>query len=301
MRSGVKPSTMKKSTTRTTYSSQENARANRLPFESPAFDKDKHMPKNEVVAILCPGPNLELYDPQSEYGLVIGVNRASVFHECDWLVALDVSGFERQNVFTKKWCDVNGYPKGKPRVFSGGISALKKITDWLPDKYEMPAKFPGELNWPWKSYSLFGAMMLAYRLGAEKIHCYGVFWDGNLDFDGKSFSSRNAARWMTEKFMFKQAKEWLATKGVMLCRIIQPIGEEDESKLKPDPDPVPTHIEAGMTLGVSGGEFSVKVDEDEEYQESVNGSGSGDGGIPDDGATDDLTQEEIEGLKKIDQ
>ena len=297
MKLSQKPPAMRSSTHRTTYSSEEQRRyAEVLPFTSPPFDKDKHMPKNEVVAILCSGPNLELYDPEYEYGLVIGVNRGSIFHECDWLVALDVSYRKRQTAFTKEWCDINGYPKGNPKVYfggGGGISSLRKITDWLPDNYEMPKAFPGELNWPWLSFSLFGAIMLAYRLGAEIIHCYGVTWEGNLDFDGKGFRSRDEARWMTEQFMFKQAMEWLETKGVKLRRIFQPIGEEYEVEVK-EKEYTYTHIEAGMTLGVEGGEFRVKVTKDEEADERDDVCRGSDGVDLDDHDTIDLDEEELE-------
>lgn len=176
-------------------------------------------PAGRKIAVLCPGPSLRTFPAvRHRYDLRIGVNRAVGHVPCDYWVMLDAPVFERV-------C-----PLGFPRVMSpmsqwrevlGKASlsaAARKHQHMVPESVR--ASLPREVV-RWESWSSTAAVALAYHMGATRIDCYGMDWEGKADFDGATHPTdcRDADRWRRERKCFIEMRVALGQRGVKLARI----------------------------------------------------------------------------------
>jgi len=167
-----------------------------------------------AAAVLCPGPSLYELDGTGNPDAVIAVNRAATVFGADFWVTLDA--------YTADWDEVVGTPalvcthvvrnkiiEGHPALAAGGHVEVDRLT--LPG---------GGLAQPFVRWGWGAAVLTAAAVGAVRIDCYGMDWEGEGDFDGfcSSHQNRTPARWGREKKLFGRLRGKLAADGISLQR-----------------------------------------------------------------------------------
>lgn len=173
------------------------------------------------VAILCPGLSLAQFTQQpGEYDVLIGVNRAAGFKPCDYWVMLDYETFARSE------------PIGWPTIVTrGGI--YRALVRAFPDAKKHPfinAKlYDGPIAQRWKAFSSTTALMFAAHLGATRIDCFGMDWEGLSDWDGMPHAGRDPERWEREMKLWEGLVRWLANRNVEVSRgfVTKPGGPDE--------------------------------------------------------------------------
>lgn len=172
------------------------------------------------AAILNPGPSLvETFADREGYDIRIGVNRAVGAFRCDYWAILDsAEAFEQAK------------PIGTPAILSIDASWLRllKMTEPGPraakhrfiDFNDVSAIVPIAQVCQ-KIYSIYAAIALAYKLGANQIDVYGADWEGEADFDGRTWCNNNRGedRWKSERNGFESLRTWMLERGVLVTRI----------------------------------------------------------------------------------
>lgn len=166
------------------------------------------------AAVLCPGPSLIEFRGGTGYGAVIGVNRAAAYTPCDWWVICDEQTFAM--------C----VPLGSPSVVCDQDCLARLLRKyprsadyaWLDREHDWPPR-KGPCRW-WR-FSATSALVLAARLGATHVDCYGVDWRGACDWDGYTHSGqcRTVTRWADERQVWQSTVDTLAERGVTVERI----------------------------------------------------------------------------------
>lgn len=181
-------------------------------------------PKIHRVALLCPGPSLAQFPDFDElergtYAAVIGVNRAAGHAACDYWVLCDNSAMQHTVPAGRPTlvCD----PECRQRLqkaFPATVEAMP-WRDRVEDMECLQSELtPGRAKW-WH-FSATSALILAWRLGATEIVCYGVDWQGVEDWDGHTHlgMSRNEERWTRECQLWTQVVDLLARRDVTVTR-----------------------------------------------------------------------------------
>lgn len=167
------------------------------------------------VGILCSGPSFKrfLETPVKHDGF-IGVNQAAEAWACDWWSWGDAAAFDRFE------------PIGRPAIFTGRgslqyVRRRERIAEHEWRYYEDCATpCPSDLDW--RGYSMTAAMVLAETLGARRIVLYGADWCGTGYFSGSGLNPEvnSAYRWGNEKHHYSRLKGWLASRGVVVERVL---------------------------------------------------------------------------------
>jgi hypothetical protein len=162
------------------------------------------------VAILCPGRSVTQFAPgPGEYDKLIGVNRAAGFKPCDYWVMLDYEVFARSEPI--------GWP---PIVTRGGI--YRALVRAFPEGSKHPfinaKSCDGPVSLHWKAFSSTTALMFAAHLGATRIDCFGMDWEGDSDWDGTPHTGRDPERWAREEKLWDDLVRWLANRLIVVMR-----------------------------------------------------------------------------------
>jgi hypothetical protein len=177
------------------------------------------------VYVLCPGPSLAGVDwfdlSGPETAAVVAVNRAILVAEADYWVALDA--------VTAQLIDEAAMPEHRPTLVMSHSCRYDAVAS-RPWVGALPHIDPGSLvhepSAAWRQKSLTVACVVAKdRCRATEIVCLGVDWDGDRDFDGRSFGcqKRGAKRWAEERAIFDRLVEEFAAEGVLLLRASRPV------------------------------------------------------------------------------
>ena len=168
------------------------------------------------ACILCPGPSLAeaLRRPlREEYETVVGVNRAAEAFACDDWVALDVRTFGMTA------------PMGRPTIVTSLPHFRAMCREW-PGAREYPHLDPRDvvpqsLRREWATKGLLTAVAVAWARGADVIDCFGLDWEGEADFDGRTFAGqkRTVERWQREAEQFARLAADLARRGAAVTRV----------------------------------------------------------------------------------
>lgn len=185
-----------------------------------------------TAAILCPGPSLARVAPETvaAYDARIGVNRAVLHVACEWWATLDGNLFSAAAGFTP--------PVNQPCLVCsrGTYCSLRRVHTELQDwpwldtrQIDCPGDPLHQLRW--RKFSFTTAIVLAAKLGARKIDCFGADmlgeadWDGHTDPRNKRDETRTDAagkvlqgRWPMERKIFAELAAVLAGQGVEVSR-----------------------------------------------------------------------------------
>ncbi len=154
------------------------------------------------TAIISCGPSAKLYEKRTiDYDLIIGINYAVKYYQCDWWIFQDVGQLTEYT------------PLGSPKIWT------IHTADYLSNKANRPFKVNWfDLGvvpyWFWPSiWTAHTALMVAYKLGASSIDCYGFDMVGNGDITGISTverqNGRTTGRWNREKADIDRMLTWL--------------------------------------------------------------------------------------------
>lgn len=72
----------------------------------------------------------------------------------------------------------------------------------------------------WSMFSATAALMLALRLGASVVECFGCDMTGTLNYDGtpEPAANRTAERWALERIIWEKTRNVLEESGVeVIC------------------------------------------------------------------------------------
>lgn len=159
-----------------------------------------------VIDVLGLGETLSTY--QSRGNITIGVNDIFAKRPADFIVIADPPARftpQRRQVIAGSHCQavVSHYRDWQPLVRNFRYIRLSSHRSTLKDLH-------GSYAFPFSNNSPFIACVLAYRLGAKRIHMYGVDMANHPSL-GRDNMLRQA------KADFKALYLELAHKGVMLC------------------------------------------------------------------------------------
>lgn len=190
--------------------------------------------------ILCPGPSLSLFSTKQKIikegkSCFIAVNGAILFDfVCDYWAVQDIEVFETALKLIINW---------KPFLFSTTLWIPERWLIDIPQDYdrlrESFNRFPIE-SFPsnkvedfnnsmpfgkhinWRKYTLFMAIALAIKKGAQIIKLYGVDWSGKGYFKPKLENERtihNEKRWNEEMQMFREIELECEKRGIKIIRM----------------------------------------------------------------------------------
>ncbi len=156
------------------------------------------------TCIISCGPSAKLYEKRTDdYDLVFGVNYAVKYYQCDWWVFQDVDQLTEYK------------PLGNPKIWT------IHQANYLTKKTNIPFKTNWfDLGvvpfWFWPSiWTAHTALMVAYKLGATSIDCYGFDMAGEDDITGIGTEERRKARsigmgrWARERLDIDRMINWL--------------------------------------------------------------------------------------------
>jgi len=169
--------------------------------------------------LLCPGPSLAEYQPQTA-DLTVGVNRAACFSPCDVWVAGDPPLIQQQHEWVIGAPELITSTDGLhvyqtfPRDF--GVPLWRGACRcWT----EMLGYCPHALDWV--MFSATAALIYCGWRGARRIDVYGADWKPlAADFDGvQAGKNRSMDRFTLESNIWQnRLVPWLATRGVEVLR-----------------------------------------------------------------------------------
>lgn len=158
------------------------------------------------AAVLCSGPSLTVTWPRrdGEFDIVIGVNAAVEFTQCDWWSVGD-------------WAPLGWYTV-PPRV---GVCSQDDCLRHLRDgavrpKCELPPRRVAWSELPLvPTYSSIAALGLAALLGAKRVVYFGDDKDGISDFRGQDLENRaRHDRWGKERAVLASVLPGIQRLGV---------------------------------------------------------------------------------------
>ena len=165
------------------------------------------------VALVCPGPSLVRFPGSGGFDLTIGVNRAAGFAPCDYWVFADQR--------TPELLAPEG-PAGAPILCCDAavrrrLPRAHAVRPWIDSQWG-PRKQPVK----WWRYSATTALVLALRLGAAEVVCWGVDQCGEADWDGyrDDAQRRDDERWSDERRVWEETVRMLAGQGVQVRHAI---------------------------------------------------------------------------------
>lgn len=178
------------------------------------------------AAILCPGPSVQNYPLNGDlrvsemsptkprpYDVIVGVNRAASLHACDFWCLLDHYTYDLLPVIGKPTivCHASIY-NSMVREFPAANSHVHLALENIDENFQI-------CNWRTWSASL--AIVVAFTQGVDLIECYGMDWVGTSDWDGFSQTQqrRSAKRWLAERKLFGQIRDWLGARGCTVRRV----------------------------------------------------------------------------------
>jgi len=155
-----------------------------------------------------------------DYRDVVGVNRAVLRVPCTWWVCLDAH--------TADWVFDQGGPVIHPAGIAASLAVYREIGSRHPvvghwGHVEHTALEMPRATVSWRKFSASVALVLAAKhLAAASIDCYGVAWDGEMDFDGFKHDRqrRDADRWAEDKHVWRATAGLLVAGGVMVRRMV---------------------------------------------------------------------------------
>ncbi len=161
------------------------------------------------IAILSCGPSLVRYPGRDGFSLVIGVNKAVVAHSIDWWSVGDILTVGRL------------YPalNYAPLIWTH-TEEMRKIVGrfgWIDGQtYRRCELAPNR----WSMYSATAALMLAKKLGATVVECFGCDMSGELSWDGQPepTANRSPERWACERIVFEKTRNVLEEAGIEVIR-----------------------------------------------------------------------------------
>lgn len=162
------------------------------------------------IALLSCGPSLRLWEAacHRDHDIVVGVNRAVARFACDWWSVGDAEGFAAVR------------PIGSPHIWTHAdtLTRIRKENPTRAAEHEA-ALYRRDERDRWSIFSATSALMLAPRLGATAVDCYGVDMVGSADWDGTERGNRGEDRWSRERIAWADAVKLLADAGVSVRRI----------------------------------------------------------------------------------
>lgn len=170
------------------------------------------------VAVLCPGPSLKAFPGRGDYAVLVGVNRAVGFVECDYWVMLDAISYELVEPIGDPIVVTAADQWREVRRIGSVAERAKKARTITPDCVN--ASLPRELT-RWRTWSATTAIALAFHIGATWIDCYGMDWKGQADYDGHMHPNhgRDDSRWMRERIQYNDLRGVLKDRGATVRRI----------------------------------------------------------------------------------
>jgi hypothetical protein len=201
---------------------------------------------------------------------VVGVNRAGLLVECDWLVCVDPGGWRRNFG--------DGGLVGDPRLFTSPESMGKDVdgVPWLPlGVWSRAMTYADERIGMDKdllvnTYSSISALALCGWLGSEdgmkdegvrsdrrlgvdgvvsEVYLYGYDLCGGNDWDGWSDGRRDDHRWEHEGYLMLCAFQYLESLGIRVRRVTSELFTEG--------------VMLGEFLRESLGRYTIDLDDDE--------------------------------------
>ena len=163
------------------------------------------------AAILCSGKCVVLYQPATQYDVVIAVNRAINRYRADYWSVLDAKTLNFVHLLPHcPWIT----KRSTSKKMLGVVSEAPQFV--IIDHFEVSRKDIG-----WYSFSSLAAIIFAKLQGARKIDCYRMDWAGKEDYDGFSdeCQNRHPGRWFEEGRDFHRLKVWFAEEAIQLKRI----------------------------------------------------------------------------------
>ena len=175
------------------------------------------------VAVVCPGPGAAVISgSELDYSDVVGVNRAVLRVPCTWWVCLDAH--------TADWVFAEGGPVIVPAGIVASLAVYREIASrhpavsgWGHVEHTAPALDMPRARVSWRKFSASVALVVAAKhLAAASIDCYGVAWDGELDFDGFKHDRqrRDADRWAEDERVWRATAGLLVGKGIQVRRMV---------------------------------------------------------------------------------
>jgi len=187
------------------------------------------------IAVICPGSSHGLFPGPDGYMATIGVNRAAIWHQCDYLVCRDAH--------TWRWIREQGGPWGRPAIVTERAVYEKIRADDAADAAGVlvnsrSIQAPMLFKVAWRRLgSLTAIALAAERLSAQHepgtqwaapgcIELFGMDLTGTADADGFQHPKqwRDKARWAKESRLLAECTALLAAHGIDVRRH-QPAGE----------------------------------------------------------------------------
>lgn len=194
------------------------------------------------VSILCPGPSVELYDRNHESdrgrSYIMAVNRAILFEsstfnfkKVDLWCILDWVFYRKMIAEVDVSCDLLTSHASLSQLsrqsikHNGKVNLVDDVTDPDPSQKIDVRGSPGkQFVFNWRLFTVTSAIVWAYHLGAKQITLFGADMVGAQDWDGYSdeLYVRDENRWVnSEQTLIESLSDWLASRGVTLCRLIR--------------------------------------------------------------------------------
>jgi len=160
------------------------------------------------AVLLCPGPSLfDVRIGELDRKTIIAVNRAAIISRvgADWWAVSDwPMARDNRHVLV-----------GRPQWFAPrDIMSRLGINGVAMEDLQYPTAC---------AYTACRALVLAHRLGAERIDVYGADWTDEPDADGVTFTgnNRDARRWKVERETWDAVSLWLQGQGVTVNRVVR--------------------------------------------------------------------------------
>ena len=184
---------------------------------------------NEKIAVLCPGESHSLFPGPDGYAATIAVNRAALWHRCNYAVVRDAH--------TWRWIMEAGGPACRPKIVTERAVYQKMVAD--DDRtatYELInsrlISAPMLFKTAWRRFGSLTAIALAAQLLSEMreapaawpppgiIELFGMDLAGTADADGFQDGKqwRDSARWAKESRLLAECTVLLAAHGIEVVR-----------------------------------------------------------------------------------
>jgi hypothetical protein len=161
-----------------------------------------------TAALLSCGPSLALYPGRDAFDVVIAVNRAVLVGGYTWWSVGDILTVGRL------------YPSlpYAPLIWTHTETMRQVIGrfGWVDGK----TYHRDEINARWSMFSATAGLMLAKKLGAERVECYGCDMAGEQNWDGTAepTANRTEQRWERERVIWEKTRNLVEEFGVEVIR-----------------------------------------------------------------------------------
>ena len=169
------------------------------------------------IAILSPGPSLKLFPTKNDYDILVGVNRAANYIDCDYLSIY--------NDFNWEYINTNN----KPIILTQTWEYCRMIDNFGLIGLDNKRYKIENMVWPdidgVEHLSFTVAIVFAINKSnkGSVIDCYGNDFKGNEDFDGYSTEvnkkNRIASNFDKTIIIYNQLVDYAKAKDITLNRI----------------------------------------------------------------------------------